>query len=424
LAVESFSTAESILNQKQREAEKARYEARMRCRDAQVEGRRRAEERARGEALIDSTILVRRAKQTRRERRPALCATPACLDTIRRRAPRLIDPPWDRALVRLLQLPRVRPIEQWRPRGKGRDCLFRSLADHLLARFPVPAVVWNAFHHPNADQLVPLAVHVARGGSLADFVKTSLAIPLSRRMCHELLQTSSEYELLAAIRRVQARAAGGDERFFQAWRTTRFAQQIGSRDDEAFWYTVVEWFAKVPDLPTREIAPLCDWIDHRRREDAAFTMKGRTGTATIRAMKEWHGALAKTKGIPDTVFRSSGIADGDVLDSRRGPKGETIPERWQIKELLTARALAEEGQRMQHCVYSYAWRIESGGTSIWSVQMEDSIGVGTRHFLTIEVQNDIRRIVQMKGRFNRGITKKELSVITKWAAENNLKFGK
>lgn len=359
------------------------------------------------------------------KRRAGISAVAACLDVVARKAPRLIDPPYDRALLRLLVLPALRPLAEWVPRSKGRETLFRSLAEHLLARFPVPAVIWNAFHDEHATVFVPLAAHVAAGGSLHDLVQTRFAIPLTRRMCHDLLRTPSDTKLLIAVRRVQARAAGVSDRFFDTWRTTRYAQQIGSREDEAFWHSVVQWFAHA-HVPSREIGPLLDYIDGRRREQATFSMKGRSGPATIHAMKAWHGALAAVKAeAPDTVFRSSGYEDAELLDSRLDRTGEEIHETWRIKEVLTARALAEEGTRMRHCVYSYAWRIERGDTSIWSVEMEDerSGGVAAR-MVTIEVRNDLRAVVQVRGRSNRRMSTKECRVVTKWAGLNGLQLAR
>jgi len=405
------------VNRKQREAAKTRYEALRQSRSAAQA--RQAHERAQREALIQDALV----KPARASRAAGLCAVPACLDAVESKAPRLIDPPYDRAVTRLLQLPALRLVREWRPRGKGRDTQFRSLADHLLAKFPVPAIVWNAFHDQHAEDLVPLAVHVAAGGSLYELVRTSFAIPLTRRMCHDLLKTPAGYNLLVAIRRVQSRAAGADIRFFEAWRMTRYAQQVGSKEDETFWYSVVEWFAKVPMLEAREIGPLCDYIDGRRREDRTFTMKGRSGPAMIRAMKEWHGTLTKEKRVPETIFRSSGYEDAELHESRREANGDYIKEIWRIKEVLTAKTLAEEGKRMGHCVYSYAWRIEKGDTSIWSVQMEDGHGeTGRWHMVTMEVRNDLRRVVQVRGRYNRSMTSKELRIVTKWAGINNLQI--
>jgi hypothetical protein len=331
-----------------------------------------------------------------------------------------MDPRYRTALARLFELRPIRPIDEWVPRGKGRETLFRSLASHWLAKFPVPAVVWNAFLDGGPASLVNLAAHVAGGGSLYDFVKASFPIPLTRKMCHELLATPADYKLLDAIRRVQSRAAGCDARFFDAWRTTRYAQHIGTKEDEEFWATTLLWFSNVPMLEASQVAPLYDYISHRRREDERFSMKGRSGPAMIRAMNDWHGTVVKTQHLT-ARFPASGLSEADFNDSRRDPKGNHIKEVWRFRELLTAKSLAEEGSRMGHCVFSYAWRIEKGDTSIWSVQMEDGQGeTGNWHMVTLEVRNDLRRVVQAKGRFNRSMSPTEVRIVRRWAGLNNL----
>jgi hypothetical protein len=176
-------------------------------------------------------------------------------------------------------------------------------------------------------------------------------------------------------------------------------------------------------LDPGEVAPLVDYIDHRRREEPGFTMKGRSPLAMLRAMKEWHGNLTKERAVSGKVFQRSGFAPLDFPSSRREAGGGVIKERWSIAELLTARTLAEEGKRMGHCVYSYAWRIEKGDTSIWSVKMEDGLGeTGRWHMVTLEVRNDLRRVVQARGRFNRAMTSREHAIVGQWAGMNNLKI--
>jgi hypothetical protein len=401
-----------VVNRKQREAAKVRQEAIKQSRSAAQA--QLVAERARRAADMQTAFA-------RIARRPPLGDRIRAGDVVRAKAPRLLESGWVTAVDRLTALDFVRPIQDWAPRGKGRDTLFRSLAAHLLARFPVPAIVWNAFHDDAARELVPLAVHVAGGGSLYAYVQSSFAIPLTRRMCHDLLATPADFKLLDAIRRAQARAAGVDRRFFEAWRTTRYSQEIGTKDFETFWYSVLEWFAKVPMLEPAEIGPLCDYIANRRFADPLFSMKGRSPVALLRGMKEWHGGLAIEKMISGKVFASSGFRPGEYKEHRREGNGAFVNELWRINEILTARALADEGKRMGHCVYSYAGRIDSRDTSIWSVQMEDGRGeTGRWHMVTLEVRNDLRRVVQARGRFNRSMTNQEHRVVAQWARTNNL----
>jgi hypothetical protein len=153
-------------------------------------------------------------------------------------------------------------------------------------------------------------------------------------------------------------------------------------------------------------------------------MKGRSALAVLRDLRAWHADLAEARANRALTFRTSGFREAVYDDlARRGPHGEVIKESWQVEEILTSKALAEEGRRMGHCVYSYAGRIERREVSIWAVTMRDGLGeTGRWAMLTVEVRNDARTIVQARGRFNRAATPREQAVLSRWAALNGLRL--
>lgn len=369
------------------------------------------------------------------------------------KAPRLMDAPYADAVDDLMMLlgkktfdrlpggaivhPAVRPLEEWAPKGKSRDSLFRSLADHLLAKYAVPAFAWNVFFVGTyaSECLTDLVAHIARGGSAYEFVKDpEFPIPLTRKMCHELLKVPSNIGFIEGIRLVQAQAAGMEPRIFNAWKNTRYANAIlRTRADEDFWYTVVEWFGKTQMFNPSEVGPLCDYIGNRRIEDAKFSMKGRTSTALLRDMREWHRDLNGFSSIPKLVFAASGFKNGLYYHTSRDEFGhtsrdefgkDTIREKWSVREILTSKTLHEEGRIMGHCVGSYWRMIENHSTSIWSMVMEDGRGpTGRWAMLTIEVSNSQRRVVQARARFNQAGSSTAKRMLLIWAQENNLTIG-
>jgi hypothetical protein len=272
---------------------------------------------------------------------------------------------------------------------------------------------------------VPLITHVASGGSLFQYVSTTgFPVPLSRRMCHALLSMPSGGSLLRAIRRVEVTFAGGDDRLFQAWMSTREARSLGDRDEETFWWTVIEWFSRVQTLDPSQVAPLVDYIGHRRRQDRQFFMSGRSFVAMTRAMNEWHRELATEKVVHGIVFEPSGYVPIELDRSGRGRDGEWRRRIWSVEEVRTSKELAAEGRRMNHCVYSYVWAIQKGQTSIWTMTVEDGLGqTGRWAMLTIEVRKDLRRVVQARGRFNRSATSEEHGILLAWAGANGLAVG-
>jgi hypothetical protein len=336
------------------------------------------------------------------------------------RAPRLVCPDRLAALRLVAEASWVRPPSEWRPSGKGEERLFRSLCEHVLARYRMPPVLWSAFAATtDAPTLARVAVHVAAGGSLYAAVKSGLMpVPLTRSMCHEFLARGGESGFLDAVRRVQVRAAGGDARLHRAWVATRAGCRLHDRAGEAFWYTVLVWLAANPMLPAAEVGPLVDYIDHRRAEDPGFSMKRRSVLAVMRGMREWHGDLARQSAASGRVFPPSGFQPMDIDRSRRNVKGGRVIEVWHVREVLDARTLADEGRAMGHCVFSYARSIERRECSIWTLTLEDDTGHWRR--LTIEVRPALRQIVQARGRFNRMPEPHDRRALDEWAARNNL----
>lgn len=411
------------MSRKKREAAKAHYELIQQSRVARRETRRHA--------AVQKEEGIANALTKKGRPAPFLSwRAPSPQGVIERRAPKLLeDLTYARAVEQVEELKSsfIRPLDTWEPRGKGKNALFRSLCDHVFALFPVPPLLWNAFFDNNVRELKYMVLHVAGGGSLPAYCKTTrtwgMRVPLTRKMCHDLLTTPAEYGLTDAIRLVQVRAAGGGRRLFEAWRHTRFATALQDQTREAFWYTVIEWFARQPMLDMNVVGPLCDYISHRWAEDATFSMKGRGALPLLQGMREWHGALHVTRGddkLPAS-FQPCGLQEALYDDYFRHEDGRKIDEAWFITEILTARELRDEGTRMGHCVWSYGNHIVSGHTSIWSVVMEDGKGpTGRWHMVTVEVSNNSKRIVQARGRFNRSITSRELQVLTRWANANGL----
>lgn len=86
---------------------------------------------------------------------------------------------------------------------------------------------------------------------------------------------------------------------------------------------------------------------------------------------------------------------------------------WTIRELLTRQALQDEGEEMDHCVGSYAFRCIFGLSSIWS--LKEHTDTGSKRLLTIEVDPDERRIVTALGWQNRRPDRVARRIMNHWA---------
>lgn len=328
-----------------------------------------------------------------------------------------------KAISHLLASKQLRPLSEWKPQGKSATALFRSLGGHLLAKYPMPPFIWSGFFgERNRHLFAKMITHIASGGSLVDHIKTdNFPVKLTRKLCHEFLKSPADLPIVHALRRTQVLGAGGSNRLLQAILATPLGTDIHDASEEDFYQAMFQWFAHQPMLDPNQVGPLFDFIRHCRGQDRSYSLKGRTGLSVIRAMETWHAENARAgmhnyKGAH--VFKPSGFPAAEY-DFSRGD----IVEIWRIKEILTAKDLAAEGKRQGHCVFSYNRRIETGEVSIWVLSKEDNKSrdehSGVWNMLTLEVRNQLRSVVQARGRFNRPATTHELNLIHRWMATGN-----
>jgi hypothetical protein len=336
----------------------------------------------------------------------------ALIDCLNRRARKALEPANLQALWAMTEGEWVRPVEGWRRRGKSTDTVLRSLVTHLYARFPLPPFLSACFFSADAaarDHGARLFRFLGAGGSPYKAVKQGL-LPgsLTRRMCHDLMQTTGTPTLPEAVRLAQVSALGGDRRLGLALCGSPLGRGFSARED--FWLTAIQWFCAQPMLNPGQIGPLVDYLTYRLGEEPELKMKGRSPLALIRQMEEWHGALQRVRRLRGEVYAPSGLPAGEQIFKRRDDGREV----WTVTEILDSKSLAAEGRAMSHCVYSYGRWISAGRSSIWSVQRD-----GER-VLTVEVDNRTRRVVQVRGRFNRSAAAVEASVVSRWAGTAGL----
>jgi hypothetical protein len=210
----------------------------------------------------------------------------------------------------------IRSVQDWAPQGKSAQSLHRSLCAHLFARYPMPPFLWSLFGEEQLtfNVLAPVVLDVARGGSLYTHVKDGkLAVPFTRKMCHDFMRSSSELSVIQAIRKVQVAAAGGGALLFQALAGTRWGLTLLAPDEERFFAQVVEWVARQPMLSLSEAGPIFDYLAYRFGQDDSYSMKGRSPLALLEAMKEWHQDATLIRAGRNTAFPSFGVP-GAVYD--------------------------------------------------------------------------------------------------------------
>jgi hypothetical protein len=113
---------------------------------------------------------------------------------------------------------------------------FSSLAQHLLARSPVPPFMASAwFDLPPGEQLPQhdWYRHLGRGENIRT---AKLPLRLTRAMAHLFTQAPHYFSAVAALRWAQVRGLGGSPALARAVVGTRLGKVL---ENEEFWESVV-----------------------------------------------------------------------------------------------------------------------------------------------------------------------------------------
>ena len=315
--------------------------------------------------------------------------------------------------------------ESWVPSTHNSRRQFSSLARHLMARFPVPVFMDEAWldASPGTRHLRDWFVHVGLGKNIRT---ANTPIPLTKMMAHHFLEAPDSFGVLGALRWGQVHGLGGDRRLTEALLGSRLGTNFGNDD---FWSSVIRFFIANPMLDHRHVGPIIDYLHDQKFEgfevvgengvvtphpppQPNLSMRGRTVPALLAAVDRWHGELSKRTKATGRTFKRSGHAGLRLTDTQGHPT-------WQIRELLSASELALEGRQLKHCVVTYVASCEAGLCSIWT--MERKLEIGFEKCQTIEVRDGA--IVQCRGKRNRYPTASEYQVLQAWSRQTGLRIG-
>jgi hypothetical protein len=326
----------------------------------------------------------------------------------------------------------IRSVEMWCPAHQNVWPLFSSLAQHLLARYPVPAFMTSVWFDQSHGMHLPQQEwykHLGRGENIRT---VNLPLRLTNVMAHWFKQAPHHLSAIQAIRWAQVRGLGGSKHLARAVVGTRLGKVL---ENEDFWESVLHFLINHPSLDFAQIGPVVDFLQHQRFEwregvtlagvfgkipppQPQYTMKGRTVASILRQVEEWHKELGKEENRPTIMWRHSPIREFRFIE---GSEELGNMRAWKISELLSTRALFLEGQAMRHCVAVYGDECVRRKVSIWSMQVETH--QGQHRALTIEVDMPTRTIWQVRGKCNRMPSFCERAIVERWAAVEGLIIG-
>ena len=248
-------------------------------------------------------------------------------------------------------------------------------------------------------------VVAAQGGSLYKFEARAY---LSKQETHHFLTAPRE---IASAKRAfwYAVARAQCDRADVALRIAR-CKVTNYSIASTYWKEVARFFARNP-LPIQGMDDLVDFLSAAKREDEAFTLKGRTLEALTRRMEDWHRVLRRNHAVGGGAWIGSPLPDVAYQTGRDDKRAI-----WRIRQIKTGNELFDEGVRMRHCVASYKSSCMAGHISIWSMTCEFPIGMVNKG-VTMEVTKD-GRIVQCRGFANRLPYGNEVMTAKRWAREH------
>jgi len=321
----------------------------------------------------------------------------------------------------------IRPIAEWQPKTRNADRQFSSLARHLFAKYPVPAFMDSVWYRGN-KKAQGWFIHIGIGNNIR--TASSLPIPLTKKMAHCYLQAPSHYEVGAAFRWAQVHALGGNKIIADAIAETRIAREF---NDDDFWLSVLRFFVENPFLDTSQYNPIIDYVWNQKyeprivfvergvaREEAPqpnFSMRGRTPATLLRQVDQWHRQLGKETRGCQLQWAKSRYPDYHYVEGRAESRNMKV---WTIRELLSHKELVAEGRNQNHCVATYTRACHSGGTSIWTMDLQTSSTL--EKCVTIELHLPTKTIRQVRGRLNRLAKKNEMDVIIRWATKEGFRI--
>lgn len=324
----------------------------------------------------------------------------------------------------------VRELATWKATSHNIQRQFSSLLQHLFGKYSVPQFLESVWFQNGNWTHRKWYVQIARGESVRSLEK--LPPNFTKRMMHEFLKAPNYCTVPEALRYAQTVSFGGDARF--AWYVNRSLLGRNKFVNDAFWQTVIAFFAKVSMFDYEQFDAICDYIKVQKyghdytenyqrlvRELPAqpnFEMKGRTVESLLRQTQEWHTALTKRRRKQELRWIKSTVKDAEFVTG-----GDYNEKLYTFTELLTTTQLSIEGTAMHHCVATYDVACLQGRSAIFSLTTASHVTKPTR-LATIEVALGNRQIVQIKGKYNSKVEPSTHEMIKRWAIQENLSFSK
>ena len=324
----------------------------------------------------------------------------------------------------------IRPELQVRPLKKNIEYNliqedYVDYYEHLFFAKPTLNFLVPHIHHLNMEEFQVL-LNITNGSSLRHQLPKHLSISKTEnKLLHQiqfsLLQCRDNFieRYILAIRVLKV-SPGYLNLLLKILEVSKiFREQLDTfRNDICFWQDIYRFIISSKDslVDDSNITGIIDYFEYKRYytdKPYKYSLKKRTTRSVQRQIETWH----REQQFHDPQFinaswRSSGISPwihiGKVNDS------------YIVEEITSGKRLLEEGNVLNHCVFSYISSCINGFATIYSLsKIEENVKIP---LYTIEIRHST--IQQIAGAYNKKPAKPILNIINEWAKEHQIKNNK
>ena len=309
-------------------------------------------------------------------------------------------------LLKVYEIYKVNPHifeEEWIALKKFSTC---SIFKMIFSRFKVSNLfVQNYFNLTLKEK--SWLVHILKRNSLKS--ANHLPLPLTKKATHVFLNIEGDIDLPVKEGLVYSSllSLGASKGFaMEVLRNIRNFAQSG------FWVkTMSQFYHKGLTIDnigdTMDYINQCHYIDNRK-----INWKQKSTNNILKDTAEWHLQIIKQQEIKRQKYNRF---NNSVIS---GFSQEVNEKNYIIKQIKTSSELSVEGNKLNHCVYSYRSSCRKGFCEIFSLRLVDDLL--ELPLITIEIRNN--QIFQAKGKFNRKPFDLEWDIIREWANFEDLRI--
>ncbi len=327
-----------------------------------------------------------------------------------------------------------RTLESWRvPRSKDEYVIFKSLFLHLLVPYKIPKCAEKAIEHfglyrLSSNQLeVEIMFHLVKGNGIHQYPK--LPIEMNSKMNFLLQQAPAHLDLSQGMWWAKIRSMGASNSI-----ALQLIDNFYVEIDTVWraWYNDLIFFLnRFPTISKSDLKNILRFIIAQKKDGInlkikgsneliwvpalfpEFKFKGRTVDSVLKFVEKWRAyvRLIKEAGV-------AGVFKVSAVQPMRISQGKKLIR---IRQIMNLKNLVLEGNKMNHCVATYAGECLSGTSSIWSMSEILTIGKMKR-LITIEVEEKTKKILELSGNSNRDLHEIEKRWLKMWAEKEGLKI--